>query len=134
MARCEYSCAYLLPIAHTRLRVHRAPGIPHALYFQGGCFWQTSDALRREIAESHLDLQRHCEERSDEAIHSYLLSFLLIHGLLRFARNDGLATTCALAIRNLITVSSTEKYSGLADFLPHDRGGLAHGLELAEGD
>src|ERR1700730_1279978 len=31
MARCEYSCAYLLPIAHTRLRVHRASGIPHAL-------------------------------------------------------------------------------------------------------
>ena len=38
MARCEYSCAYLLPIAHTRLRVHRAPGIPHALCFQGGRF------------------------------------------------------------------------------------------------
>src|ERR1700721_276437 len=51
MARCEYSCAYLLPIAHTRLRVHRAPGIPHALCFQGGSFWQTSDALRREIAK-----------------------------------------------------------------------------------
>src|SRR6202047_4055879 len=51
MARCEYSCAYLLPIAHTRLRVHRAPGIPHALCFQGGCFWQTSDAPRREIAK-----------------------------------------------------------------------------------
>jgi hypothetical protein len=28
---------------------------------------------------------RHCEERSDEAIHS----FLSLHGLLRFARNDG---------------------------------------------
>src|ERR1700755_2464268 len=58
MARCEYSCAYLLPIAHTRLRVHRAPGIPHALCFQGGCFWQTSGASRREIAEMCL---RHCE-------------------------------------------------------------------------
>src|SRR6202030_4534676 len=31
VTRCEYSCAYLLPIAHTRLRVHRASGIPHAL-------------------------------------------------------------------------------------------------------
>ena len=51
MARCEYSCAYLLPIAHTRLRVHRAPGIPHALCFQGGSYWQTSDALRRENAD-----------------------------------------------------------------------------------
>src|ERR1700754_1476171 len=54
VARCEYSCAYLLPIAHTRLRVHRAPGIPHALCFQGGCFWQTSGASRREIAEVYL--------------------------------------------------------------------------------
>src|ERR1700731_3305664 len=35
--------------AHTRLRVHRAPGIPHALYSKGRMFWQTSDALRREI-------------------------------------------------------------------------------------
>jgi hypothetical protein len=31
--------------------VHRAPGIPHALCFQGGCFWQTSDASRRENAK-----------------------------------------------------------------------------------
>src|SRR5580692_9757241 len=54
MARCEYSCAYLLPIAHTRLRVHRAPGIPHALCFQGGDLLQTSDALRREIAKLFL--------------------------------------------------------------------------------
>src|ERR1700684_4245149 len=30
--RCEYSCAYLLPYAHTGLRVRLAPGIPHALY------------------------------------------------------------------------------------------------------
>jgi hypothetical protein len=30
------------------------------------------------------DLNRHCEEQSDEAIHSFLSS----HGLLRFARND----------------------------------------------
>src|ERR1700761_5170465 len=51
MARCEYSCAYLLPIAHTRLRVHRASGIPHALCFRGGCFWQTSGVSGREIAK-----------------------------------------------------------------------------------
>ena len=30
--------------------------------------------------------RRHCEERSDEAIHSF---FSRRHGLLRFARNDG---------------------------------------------
>src|SRR5437773_2415173 len=32
--RCEYWCAYLLPLARTRLRVHWAPGIPRALCFQ----------------------------------------------------------------------------------------------------
>ena len=36
--------------------MHRAPGIPHALCFQGGCFWQTSDASRREIAKVYLYL------------------------------------------------------------------------------
>ena len=44
---------------------------------------QTSDDQRREIAKSY---PRHCEERSDEAIH---LSPALTFGLLRFARNDG---------------------------------------------
>jgi hypothetical protein len=34
--RCEYSCAYSPPHAHTRLRVRLAPGIPHALCFAGG--------------------------------------------------------------------------------------------------
>src|SRR5271154_3924215 len=51
MTRCEYSCAYLLPIAHTRLRVHRAPGIPHALRFQG----------RRFIANLGRIASRECE-------------------------------------------------------------------------
>jgi hypothetical protein len=32
---------------------------------------------------------RHCEERSDEAVHSF---FVWRHGLLRFARNDGSAS------------------------------------------
>jgi hypothetical protein len=31
-------------------------------------------------------IRRHCEERSDEAIHSF---FVRRDGLLRFARNDG---------------------------------------------
>jgi hypothetical protein len=34
--------------------VHRAPGIPHALCFQGGSFWQTSGAPRRGIANVYL--------------------------------------------------------------------------------
>jgi hypothetical protein len=46
--RCEYSCAFLLHHAHTRLRVHWAPGIPHALRAEGS--WHTSDASRREPA------------------------------------------------------------------------------------
>jgi hypothetical protein len=41
----------------------------------------TSGASRRGNAET-----RHCEERSDEAIH---LSLCCSLGLLRFARNDG---------------------------------------------
>jgi hypothetical protein len=37
---------------------------------------------------------RHCEERSDEAIHSF---FVPPHGLLRFARNDGKTRVLDLA-------------------------------------
>jgi hypothetical protein len=33
--RCEYWCAYFTTPAHTRLRVHWAPGIPHALFISG---------------------------------------------------------------------------------------------------
>jgi hypothetical protein len=43
-------------ISHARLRVHRAPGIPCALYFRRGeTILQNSDASRREIAESYLE-------------------------------------------------------------------------------
>jgi len=31
--RCEYSCAFYTTTSHTRLRVHWAPGIPHALFW-----------------------------------------------------------------------------------------------------
>jgi hypothetical protein len=41
-------------ILHARLRVRRAPGIPHALW--GGWFMHNSGASRREIAESYLGL------------------------------------------------------------------------------
>ncbi len=56
-------CLLLLPL-HTRRRVHRAPGIPHALL--GRRFLQDSDALRREIASSYLAVIARSE--SDEAI------------------------------------------------------------------
>jgi hypothetical protein len=61
----EYSCAYLLPIAHTRLRVHRAPGISHALCFQGGELLQTSGASRRENAKVWLYLPSLRAQRSN---------------------------------------------------------------------
>jgi hypothetical protein len=53
----------------------------HPLFFEGATFSQTSDALRREIAELR---PRHSEEQSDEAIQT----FFVASGLLRFARND----------------------------------------------
>src|SRR5882724_10236017 len=54
---------------HTRLRAHRAPGIPCALYFWAKGFMYNSGASRREIAESYFEIRRrHCEEQSDEAI------------------------------------------------------------------
>jgi hypothetical protein len=40
-------------ILHARLRARRAPGIPCALSFKGRTYWQNSDALRRENAESY---------------------------------------------------------------------------------
>ena len=54
----------------------------------GGRFINDSGASRREGVKARLELERrHCEERSDEAIHSFLP---WQDGLLRFARNDGL--------------------------------------------
>jgi hypothetical protein len=73
--------------------VHRAPGIPHALCFQGGRFWQTSDASRREIAVVCLAFAVIASEAKQST-----LSFLLYYGLLRFARNDGLTIICALDV------------------------------------
>jgi hypothetical protein len=49
--RCEYSCAFELPTSHTRLRVHWAPGIPHALFLLGGMFKHNSGASRRGNAK-----------------------------------------------------------------------------------
>jgi hypothetical protein len=41
-------------ILHARLRVRRAPGIPHALW--GGWFSHDSGASRRETVESYLSV------------------------------------------------------------------------------
>jgi hypothetical protein len=68
-------------ISHARLRVLWAPGIPHALYrAEGSC--TTRAHPRRGNADVYLKLEeRHCEERSEEAIQ---LSVLPPYGLLRF--------------------------------------------------
>ena len=53
--RCEYSCAFCTTTSHTRLRVHWAPGIPHALFW-GRRFLHNPGASRRGKAESRLGL------------------------------------------------------------------------------
>src|SRR5712672_1328958 len=72
----------VLSTLHTRLRAHRAPGIPCALYFIGRTFLQNLGRLAPRDRGVVFELgQRHCEERlvrcsstseggSDEAIHS----------------------------------------------------------------
>jgi hypothetical protein len=47
--------AAIYPFLPTRLRVHWAPGIPHALFLTGGTFKSKPRAKTRgEIADSHL--------------------------------------------------------------------------------
>jgi hypothetical protein len=68
--RC-YSCAFYQYKVHTRPRVQRAPGIPHALCFLGESFMHNSGASHRAAgSRTHVWICRHCEQRSDEAIHA----------------------------------------------------------------
>ena len=75
-------------ISHARLRVHRAPGIPCALCFAG----RTILAQLGRIAPRDRGVisQRAVIARSKATKQSTLTSRQ--HGLLRFARNDGLKT------------------------------------------
>jgi ferredoxin len=85
--RCEYSCAYSNYKAHTRLRVHWAPGIPRALLLIEGGSCNDSGALAPRglgcmsgfvvIARSAATKQSTLSSPHD--------------GLLRFARDDGCA-------------------------------------------
>src|SRR4029079_10267391 len=59
---------------------------------------------------------RHCEERSDEAIH---LSVMPRYGLLRFARNDG---ETAPLLRRGIPPRSSDKAGWIAEALDHHGG------------
>src|SRR5450756_509999 len=59
---------------HTRPRVQRAPGFPCALFFQRVAIdTQLGRSAPRDRDSVPPLSQRHCEERSDEAIHSSLL-------------------------------------------------------------
>jgi hypothetical protein len=57
----------LFSFAHKAAGASRARLSLRPLISEGGIYWQTSDASRRENAELY---QRHCEEQRDEAIHS----------------------------------------------------------------
>jgi hypothetical protein len=50
-----YSCAFYQCKAHTRLRVQRAPGVPHALE-RAEDFMHSSGASRRGVANVYLEL------------------------------------------------------------------------------
>src|SRR5665647_2162804 len=86
--RCEYSCASCTTTSHTRLRVHWAPGIPHALLGAEGSF-KASGAIRAARVR-RMSQGRHCER--SEAIHP---STIRKNGLLRCARNDVETASCA---------------------------------------
>ena len=55
-------------------------------------------------AGMRLHVHRHCEERSDEAIHSF---FARPDGLLRFARNDGLKYRVSQGGEGLTVIAAT---------------------------
>src|ERR1700688_108434 len=92
--RCEYSCASCTTNSHTRLRVHWAPAIPHALsWAEGSC--KTSGVSRRE-SFAHVLAFYACLKTviASEAKQSILS--LLPDGLLRCARNDDLKDLAGL--------------------------------------
>src|SRR6266850_2095558 len=59
---------FCLRKSHARPRVQQAPGLPRALYFEEGR--KLSSKPRTQCAARRRNcIHRHCEERSDEAIH-----------------------------------------------------------------
>jgi hypothetical protein len=78
--RGDYARVFIF--LHTRLRVHRAPGIPCALCYRRRERFAKLGRNRTARSRSRiLKLEcRHCEEQRDEAIHSFLAR---PHGLLR---------------------------------------------------
>jgi hypothetical protein len=80
--------------AHTRLRVHRAPGIPHALCSRGPKFLQISGASRREKADLCFDViacdKREAFAQGSETTKQSILSLLGTMDCFACARNDDL--------------------------------------------
>src|ERR1700736_2270460 len=60
-----HSCA--TNTLHTRLRVQRAPGSPHALFFQCQSFTHAPGAVRRGSERVSEWAGRHCEERKRQS-------------------------------------------------------------------
>src|SRR3977135_3679550 len=85
---------------HARLRVQRAPGVPHALFRAEDSATPRAPGVARARLVGFA-VCRHCER--SEAIH---LSFCGGHGLLRFARNDGLKARC-------LKIDTSEEASGV---------------------
>jgi hypothetical protein len=76
---------HFYPFLLSRLRAHRAPGIPCALFRESGTKLAKPRAKTRgEIADSYLTVIASEAKQSS-------FSFLLRYGLLRCARNDGVA-------------------------------------------
>jgi hypothetical protein len=93
-----------------------APGTRHSprpLFSLGGSFTHSSGGFRR--GDGGAVSLRHCEERSDEAIHSFFARPFLArrHGLLRCARNDGFKLSLLFDIsRTEPTTSSSLRSQG----------------------
>jgi hypothetical protein len=62
------SCALRYHFLHTGPRVRRAPGIPCSL--SGGGRKSSSKPRAHRVARTRNRINRHCEERSDQAIHT----------------------------------------------------------------
>src|ERR1035441_10301520 len=77
-------CASLHHLARETAGAARTRSSLRPLYYEGGPNRPSLARNRRRECEGVPC--RHCEERSDEAIHSFLSS---LDGLLRYARNDG---------------------------------------------
>jgi hypothetical protein len=80
-------CILTTHSAHEAAGASGARHSPRPL-FSGRMFWQTSGASRRENAKVWLNVIARSAATKQSTL-TYLLSFLLIHGLLRCARNDG---------------------------------------------